>query len=92
MRSRNAEQRSARISPIRNGAWLTAEPGHLEAERVKRRIYEILEGAEVGDTFSLAFDLFIITVIILDVLALIVGVAPRWAKDPVAHRRPAGAE
>lgn len=41
------------------------------SEKVKRRLFEILEVASAGDLQSRAFDVFIITLIILNVIAVI---------------------
>ena len=40
---------------------------------LKKRLYQILETAEKGDTLSRIFDVFIITLIITNVLAVVVG-------------------
>jgi len=47
---------------------------------IRSRIHAILEVAEEGDRASRAFDLFIITLIVLNVLALIIGTMPSLAK------------
>ena len=44
--------------------------------KLKRRIYEILEVAEQGDRLSRAFDMFIISLIALNVLAFILSTVP----------------
>jgi len=46
---------------------------------LKRRLYEVLEVAEQGDTLSRVFDIFIISLIALNVLALILGTIPSLA-------------
>ena len=42
-------------------------------KNIKRRVYEILEVAAPGDKLSRTFDIFIITLIVLNVLAVILG-------------------
>ncbi len=44
---------------------------------MKSRIYEILEVANTGDRASRAFDLFLVTVISLNVMALVLGTVDR---------------
>ncbi len=41
--------------------------------KIKNRIYQIIEKAEEGDKLSRAFDIFIITLILLNVLAIILN-------------------
>ena len=43
---------------------------------MRKRIYEILEIADIGDSTSKAFDIFIITLIFLNILALILSTVP----------------
>ena len=44
--------------------------------RIRKRVYEIVSVAREGDTASRAFDLFIVALIALNVLALVIGTLP----------------
>jgi len=48
----------------------------MSGSSLARRIYEVLQVAKVGDRASRAFDIFIISLIALNVVALIVGTIP----------------
>jgi voltage-gated potassium channel len=47
------------------------------AKRIKERLYKILEIATVGDTVSKSFDIFIMTLIVLNVIAVILATVER---------------
>lgn len=50
-------------------------------ERIRRRTWEIVEAAKPGDKASRVFDIFILTLIVFNVLAVIVAsVSSVWAK------------
>jgi len=54
--------------------------------RIRRRVYEILEVAEEGDRTSRAFDLFIVCLIALNVLALVIATVPAFSPLSGAFR------
>lgn len=55
--------------------------------QLKKRVYEILEAAVPGDRTSRVFDIFIISLISLNVIALVVGtVKPLYEKCPLFFR------
>lgn len=56
-------------------------PGPQGRKTLRRRIYEILEGAHDGDRHSELFDRFLITLIVLNVAAFMADTVPRLHED-----------
>ena len=55
-------------------------------KQFRRRLYSVLEAAEEGDRLSRAFDLFIVGLIALNVLALIIATVPALSAYARAFR------
>jgi len=56
--------------------WRGCPGERLRGERLKTRIHEVLEVASASDRISRVFDLFIVSLIVANVLALVLGTVP----------------